>query len=184
MLMKNYLILLLTIWSLQSKSQTSDYYINNQGDTILSKFLKYESPKGKIIPSLFTKGIKVIENGEKVKLKPNDIKSFTITDKLGNTCKFVSLKDDKNNFYHEIIKGKISLYYFYSSHPYDGSISALPVMVKNENVSFLNVLNPKKRILDLISDCPETYKELMEKEKYSKKDNETIVEAYNNCKTD
>lgn len=182
--MKNYLILLITIWSLQSFSQTSDYYISNQGDTVLSKFVTYETPKGKIVPSLFAKGIKVLENGEKRKLKPNTIKSFTITDTQGNTYKFVSLKADNNNFYVEIIEGKISLYNTFGSHPYDGSTSTFQVMVKNDKISHLNVINPKNRIGELISDCPQLYNEWIAKEKYNKKDNEAIVTAYNNCKAD
>lgn len=140
-----------------------DYYISKSNDTIHCKILDFNS-----------KRVFVSVNGEKIKFVPVNIKSIVIH-KKGTAYKFVSLINDKQNFYREIILGKLS---FYNLN--DPNMS-YPIMVKDDKIVWLNVLNPSKRISELISDCPELYKEWTEGEKYTLKDKEAIVNAYNKC---
>lgn len=165
------LIFTLTIFSfMQLKSQVDNqYYINNNNDTIKSQILSYSS-----------KRVVILENGEKKKFKPNEIKAFVFGN--GKQTKFVSLNNDKNNFYEEVISGKLSLYNVYTNNAYNGMTMILPVMMKNDKIVYLNVLNPRKRIAELISDCPMLLKEWNETENYPTKDKDKITEAYNKCK--
>ncbi|WP_205943059.1 hypothetical protein, partial [Pedobacter frigidisoli] len=60
--------------------------------------------------------------------------------------------------------------------------NTLPIMIKDDKVVYLNVINPKKRIAELIADCPTLLKEWVEGEKYTVRDREAIVNAYNGCR--
>jgi hypothetical protein len=54
-------------------------------------------------------------------------------------------------------------------------------MVKDDKIVYLNVINRRQRIGNLISDCPKLFKEWTETDKYSPEDKEAIVRAYNDC---
>lgn len=138
-----------------------DYYISKSNDTIYCKIIDLGSTR-----------VYVTVNGIREKFKPSDIKSVV----FGNSKnKFVSLTNDKDRFFREIIVGKLS---YYNT---TGLASDYPIMVKEDKIVWLNVLNPRNRISELISDCPELYKEWTEGNKYTLKDKETIVSAYNKC---
>ena len=139
---------------------SSDYYISVSNDTVLCKIIDF-SPKR----------VYVTVEGVRKKFKPHEIKCVVFS--VGN--KFVSLINDKQNFYREVIVGKISFYTF------TAQAANYPVIVKDDKIVWLNVLNPRKRISNFISDCPELLKEWTEGTKYTLKDKEAIVIAYNNC---
>ena len=168
--------------SLKASSQDNDgFYMTLNGDTVICKIEASHTKNGQINFSTLTKKITVIENGEKKRFKPHDIKGFSIKDGRGEIYKFVSLTRDKTNFYNEVINGRLSLYYLYTNSPYDASIAKLPIMVKDDKIVYLNVVNPRQRIGNLISDCPELYKEWLNGTNYTTKDKEEIVRAYNEC---
>ena len=167
--MRFFLLIAFIFPSVGSICQSSnDYYVTNANDTMFCEIVQMSS-----------KRVVVVKNGEKKKFKPNDIKFFTI--KGDKDYKIVSLANDNNNFYREVINGKLSLYHVYTNHPYDRSAAVLPVMVKNGKIVYLNVVNPRKRIGHLIADCPDLYKEWIDGNKYSINDKEAIVNAYNDC---
>jgi len=182
--MKNVLLLTFIFLTLNATSQTrikDGSYVTTSGDTIVCKIVTTPTIMGDINFSPLAKRVTIIQNDEKIKFKPHEIKSFIVVDDKGVTHKFVSLAGDETRFYNEVINGRLSLYNLYSNHPYDGSMSILPIMVKDEKIVFLNVINPRQRIGDLISDCPDLYKEWTEGDKYSPKNKEAIVRAYNAC---
>ena len=172
--------------TLQVTAQTrmkDGFYVTTNGDTIICQIATTPTIMGKINFSVLAKRLTVIENAEKKKFSPHDIKSFVVKDDQGVKHTFVTLPADNSRFFNEVIKGKLSLYNLYSNHPYDGSTSILPIMVKDDKIVYLNVINPRQRIGNLISDCPELFKEWTETDKYSPKDKEAIVRAYNDCDT-
>lgn len=169
-------------WQASAQSRIKDgYYVTMNGDTILCQIVTTQTIKGNINFADLSKRVTIIENNEKKRISPSDIKSFMIKDDQGNKHIFVSLVGDNSRFFNEVIKGKLSLYNLYANHPYDGSSAILPIMVKNDKIVYLNVINPKQRIGNLISDCPELFKEWTDTDKYATKDKEAIVRAYNDC---
>ncbi|MCG9791027.1 hypothetical protein [Flavobacterium algicola] len=158
-------LLLFSLFLMTNAFSQSNYYISKSNDTIRCEIIWFTSKK-----------LKVNVNGEDKKFSPKDIMSFNFR---GN--KFVSLMNDYNNFYKEIISGKLSFYNVFGNNAYDGSSIIFPIMVKDDKIVWLNVINPKERIAKLISDCPELYNEWVEGSKYSLKEKEAIVNAYNEC---
>ncbi|WP_207420206.1 hypothetical protein [Desertivirga brevis] len=178
------LFLFFTTLQLAAQSRMKDgSYVTTSGDTIICQIVTTPTITGKINFSALAKRLTVIENNEKKKFGPSDIKSFVVKDEQGVSHTFVSLTGDNSRFFNEVIKGKLSLYNLYSTHPYDGSTSILPIMVKDDKIVYLNVINPRQRIASLISDCPELFKAWTETDKYSPKDREAVVKAYNECGT-
>ena len=74
-----------------------------------------------------------------------------------------------------IFKGKLSFYNLYVPG------NTLPVMIKGDKVVYLNVIGARKRIAELIADCPGLLKEWEAGERYTVRDREEIVRAYNAC---
>lgn len=83
------------------------------GDTVNCKIVASHTRNGQINFLTLTKKVTVIENGEKKRFKPHDIKRFCIKNRRGEIYKFVSLARDKTRFYNEVISGRLSLYYSY-----------------------------------------------------------------------
>lgn len=182
--MKNALLLIFLVITLKVTAQTrikDGLYTTTSGDTVVCKILTTPTITGKIDFSSFSKKVTIVQANEKIKFSPNEIKSFTVRDDEGIGHTFVSLAGDNSRFFNEVIKGRLSLYFLYSAHPYDGSSSKIPIMVKDEKIVYLNVINSKQRIGNLIADCPELFKKWTETDKYSVKDREILVKAYNNC---
>jgi hypothetical protein len=164
-----FLFSLLFLGNLISAQKKYDqFYVNHKNDTIQCEIINFSNKK-----------VNVIANGLTMSLTPKLIKYFSSYTSNGYR-NFTILKNDVNNFYEENIIGKISFYKVYTSNGYNG---ILPVMVKNDKIVYLNVLNPRKRIAELISDCPSLLKEWNETENYKTSDKEKIVNAYNSdCK--
>jgi len=153
---------------MHAQKKYDQFYVNHKNDTIQCEIINFSN-----------KRVNVIANGVTMSLSPKLIKSFSsyTSNEYRN---FTILKNDVNNFYEENIIGKISFYKVYTSN---GNSGILPVMVKNDKIVYLNVLNPRKRIAELISDCPSLLKEWNETEIYKTSDKEKIVNAYNSdCK--
>jgi hypothetical protein len=162
--MKNLTLLIFLFISLNSFSQKySQFYVTHQNDTIECKIINFSNKK-----------VNVFENGKRKSLKPKTIKSFSSFNGE-NYRTFTILKNDKKNFYEENIIGKLSYYRVYVNNSYT-------VMVKEDKIVYLNALNPRKRIAELISDCPSLLKEWNETDNFPTKDKKKITEAYNNCK--
>jgi glycosyltransferase involved in cell wall biosynthesis len=147
-----------------AQKKYDQFYVNHRNDTIQCEIINFSN-----------KRVNVIANGVKMSLSPKLIKSFSSYNSNGYR-NFTILKNDLKNFYEVNIIGKISFYKVYTSNGYNG---ILPVMVKNDKIIYLNVLNPRKRIEELISDCPSLLKEWNETENYKTSDKEKIVNAYN-----
>ena len=176
------LTLLLVTLQLAAQTRIKDgVYVTTSGDTIVCQIITTPTIRSNIDFSALAKRLTVLENNEKKKFSPSDIKSFIVKDDQGVMHTFVSLAGDPSRFFNVVVRGKLSLYNLYSNHPYDGSTSILPIMVKDDKIVYLNVINPMQRIGNLISDCPKLFKEWTETDKYSTKDREAIVKAYNEC---
>lgn len=167
--MKTFYIKLLLLLSTTIYAQKyKQFYVTHENDTIECKIIGHSN-----------KRVNIIENGKRKSLTPKHIKSFSSLN-MEKYRTFTILKNDQKNFYGEYILGPLSFYNVYTANRHSG---ILPVMVKNDKIVYLNVLNPRKRIAELISDCPTLYKEWTETERYkTSSDKELIVLLYNECK--
>ena len=151
-------ILVLTLFSLISSSLKAEefagYYVTNNLDTVHCVFVLQKKHGDFYDFSMLTKTVILGDQGGTKKFKPHEIVCFAINIPNEGTYKFVSLKEDKKQFFHEIINGKISLYKTYSRHPYDGSLTILPIAHKDNQLVYLNVVNRKQRVSNLLKDNP------------------------------
>ncbi|MDM1550591.1 hypothetical protein [Empedobacter falsenii] len=67
-------------------------------------------------------------------------------------------------------------------NPYDDEKLIFPLLVKNDEIVYVNATNSKKRSVKLISDCPILLKEWTETDNFADYDIIKITEAYNECK--
>jgi hypothetical protein len=173
--MKYTLLFLLFFSALSAFCQGSgSYYVTHAGDTVDCDIRSYANLRGKTELSAFSRSITVEGDGGSRKLKPADISAFVFVD-VDTAYKFVTLPGDKSRFFHEVVKGKLSLYKLYVPG------NTLPVMVKGDKVVYLNVIGARKRIAELIADCPGLLKEWEAGERYTVRDREEVVRAYNAC---
>ena len=146
--MKKVFLLLVLISPYLKAEEFSGYYITNNLDTVNCIInINYHNF------SKVTKKVNLIDNEGKKKFKPNEINSFVINTRYGEPYKFVSLGVDEKNFYHEIINGKISLYIFYPPTLLYGG-PEIPVALKDNELVFLNAINRKQRVSNLLKDNP------------------------------
>lgn len=173
--MKYTLLFLLSFLALSAFSQRSgSYYVTHAGDTVDCDIRSYTNLRGKTELSAFSRSITVEGNGGSKKLKPRDIRAFVFVD-VDTAYKFVTIPGGGSRFFHEVVKGKLSFYKLYVPG------NTLPVMVKGDKVVYLNVIGAKKRLVELIADCPGLLKEWEAGEKYTVRNREEIVRAYNAC---
>ncbi|HRZ96521.1 MAG TPA: hypothetical protein P5084_03115 [Paludibacter sp.] len=135
------------------------YYVTNSYDTVKCQIVALKDFWGKKTdPAAFHGRITVEENGVKKKFKPHEIKSFTVFDSDKLTFKYVSLPEDKKYFVRMVVEGgDLTLYNFYSFHPYDKSYSPISVFVKEGKQYRVIPIKYKKTIESMISDKPEIY---------------------------
>ena len=169
--MKYIVVIILLFNSFVSAQYNTEYFIDHSNDTIKGAVKLYNS-----------KFVHFTVDDEIIKLKPKDIKSFVVKDDDGIWVKFVTIKNDINNFYEEAVVGLLSHYYLRTFNPYYGEKLIFLVLVKNDKIVHVNASNSKKRIAKLISDCPALLKEWTETDKYPDYDIIKIVDAYNECK--
>ncbi len=146
-----------------------DYYINNSNDTIQCYIQKN---------NLNTVWIK--ENDIIKQFKPNELKSFTYFGGKGTENKFVSIAGE-NRFFNVLIEGRINLYADAVTNLYDRSVSTKYQFLKGNQFIPFNTLAPRKKINELISDCPSVYNDFNVLKKYKPWQIIEIVEAYNQC---
>lgn len=105
------LTILTVLISLVTNAQKFDgYVVTNANDTINCKFFIKTNPTDKKIPypSSVCKKVKILtDKGEEKAFKPSQLKSFFIKGTKDCDIKFVSLKEDDDQFYQELIIGKI-----------------------------------------------------------------------------
>jgi hypothetical protein len=178
--MNKFLILLLI--SLSANSQKyHGYVVTNSNDTIKCKF--------KVQTNMFNDDIyypssgtivTINNNGEKVKYKPNQLKSYYLQGPNIRNYKFVSLAEDEHKlFYDEIQKGKITLYYTYSGGLSGGGPDSNPVITKDGR--FVKIKgNVRKKIGEFISDYPDLHRKWMNSNKfYDITQLPDVIEIYN-----
>lgn len=173
-----FLTLVFTNFYAFSQSKISDsYYVTNANDTIKCTIPVPLSLFGRLDLGQVSQRVTLTENSEKKKFKPKEIKAFIISYK-DSTYKFVSLEGEKR-FCQELINGgKISLYNTFSNNLYDGSTVITAMAIKDSEKAYITFLNQKKKITNLIADCPELLKEWNE-EKYTPKQKEEVFMLYN-----
>lgn len=161
------------------------YYIANNNDTIKCSFnVRVNLFDSKIFEKASVKNkIKVLNaNGEKLIFKPNEIQSFFIRGTKTGDYKFVSI-ENKNNFYHEVIKGKLSYYKLYRENS-GGVLGALVAeglyLSKDKKLIEINPLNLRKGLAKQIEDYEELHQKWMDSDTYYKLNQfEEVIKLYN-----
>lgn len=150
--MKKIFFLLLIISSSLKAENFSGYYVTNNSDTVSCSFVLQKKHKDFYDFSSVSNTVTLGDHEGIKKFKPHEITCFVINIPEDGEYKFVSLRENRKLFFHEIINGKISLYKTYSRHAYDGSLAIIPIAHKNNELVYLNVVNRKKRIANLLKD--------------------------------
>lgn len=152
--MKKLLFILLLTSNTLCAQDFSGYYITKNSDTIdctihLKRRLFYYNDFAQLIESV------TLVDFEREKLfYPGDILCFVLNVTNDKAYRFVSIEGDMKRFYHEIIKGRISLYKTYSYNAYDGSLEITPIIMKGNKQFYLGMMNMKPRVAKFIGDNP------------------------------
>ena len=162
------------------------YYVTNENDTIKCKFDVQTNTFDSLIfyQTSVQKKVKIIlSNGEKLKYKPLEIKSFFIEKTKSGNYKFVSLDIDPDYFYQEILIGRISIFYNYT---YNMQSGGLPIRrtyflkdteFSSRETAFFNFRNWFGKFIE---DFPELYQKWMDSDNYYKKnDVYEVIKIYN-----
>jgi hypothetical protein len=181
--MKNSLIIVFVLISCFNVhgQRFNGYVVTNSNDTIKCRFslemnifdetLFYDSgisERAKIF----------LENGEKVKYKPSEIKTVFITGPKQGDYKFVSLKaDNYEHLFHEIIVGKLSYYVLYKGNIRGGFPFARPFILKENKLVNIEGFSRRKMFGEFIIDYPELYQKWMDSNNYYKIDQ--MIEVLN-----
>ena len=179
--MKNLIaIFTIIIFNLASQAQGrfNGYVVTNSNDTIKCKFSLEMNifDDSLFYDSGISKRAKIFkENGEKVKYMPSELKTVFITGPKQGDYKFVSLEQDKEHFFHEIVKGKLSFYVIYKGNLRGGFPFQMPYFLKDGKL--YSNLNSRKSFGELIKDYPQLFEKWMDrKNKVSQID---IITEYN-----
>jgi hypothetical protein len=179
--MKKLLVLLLFCLSSYSQKYYG-YVVTNSNDTIKCK---YKVETNLINDDMYypnSKSIVTINNaGEKTKYKPNQLKSYYLKGPNIKNYKFVSLKEDNNEFfYDEILKGKICLYYHYKINIGGGDPIKTVFILKDGTLTKITGMNMRKKIGAFLIDYPEVYNTWINSNRSFDLDQmEYIIELYN-----
>jgi hypothetical protein len=157
------------------------FVVTNTNDTIHCKFfIQTNSADEKIpYPSSVCKKVKILtDKGEEMAFKPSQLKSFFIKGTKDCDLKFVSLKEDDDQFYHELIIGKLSLYKIYFTSMYGQEFSN-GVILKEGKLYKIAGFGLRKKFGELIKDYPELYDKWMNSEDYKVDQFQELVNLYN-----
>lgn len=174
------LLLFTLLFSSFVHSQKFDgYVVTNANDTIRCKFFVRINSinENSIYPSSVCKKVKILTGkGEEITYKPLEIKSFYF---IGPECdfKFVSLKEDKKQFYHEVTLGKINLYKIYFSST--GMEFSNGVILSNGKLHTIAGFGLRKKFGEFIKDYPELYNKWMNTDEYKLNQFTELVFLYN-----
>ncbi len=152
--MKKIFFFLLIVSSSLKAETFSGYYVTNNSDTIYCNINLTKKTVDYYDFSKVRKSVNLVDSDGEKKFKPHDIVCFAINIPNKETYKFVSLEEDTQQFFCEIISGKISLYKIYLLHPYDGSLATIPIALKDNKLVYLNAINKKQRVSNLLEDNP------------------------------
>lgn len=149
--------------------------INNNGDTISCEIYLPSYLNGQLCYSSLTKTIATITGeGNIKKYRPVEIKKAEIEITNNKKLIFASIPEDRKEFFQENVVGKLSYLTLHISH----SGFPAPILRKAGKLIYLNVINKRERVADLISDCPELYDDWVNR-KYDFSQLGKIVEMYN-----
>lgn len=184
------LLFILLLFSCSAYAQNfPGYYVTLKQDTIKCNFILYKKSYNQFDFSIISKKVILLDSEGVKKFKPNEIVCFWINTSETEIFKFVSIKGNKKSFFQEIICGKISLYKSYATHPYDGSLAIIPVAMKDNRLIYLNVINKKQRIYELLKDNEHVSEKWKAVEinnwtgsSYDTKEIEIFINEYNNYK--
>ena len=133
------------------------YVVTNANDTINCRFFIKTNPTDEKIPypSSVCKKVKILtDKGEEKAFKPSQLKSFFIKGTKDCDLKFVSLKEDDDQFYQELIVGKLSLYKIYFTSMYGQEFSN-GVILRDRKLYKIAGFGIRKKVGELITDYPE-----------------------------
>jgi hypothetical protein len=183
--MKKLIVFTIIIFGLnvQAQQRFNGYVVTNANDTIKCRFsLEMNIFNDSLFyDSGISKRAKIFkENGEKVKYMPTELKTVFITGPKQGDYKFVSLKEDKEHFFHEIITGKLSYYVLYKGNLQGGFPLEMPYILKEGKLVKMNGFSRRKTFGELIIDYPELYQKWMDSNNYYKIDQmEEVMKLYN-----
>lgn len=161
------------------------YYVTNTNDTIKCSFdVEVNIFDSKIFERASVKNkVKILNiEGKKLVFKPNEINSFFIKGTSTGDYKFVGIVNG-NNFYHEIIKGKISYYKLYRQNP-GGALGTLIAeeyyLFKDGKLVEISPLNLRKGLSKQMLDYPELNQKWLDSDKFYKLNQfEEVIKLYN-----
>ena len=135
------------------------YVVTNLNDTIKCQFIVQTNLFNKNIYYPYSKNIRIINNnGEKIKFKPNQLKSYSLSGSHVRDYKFVSLKyDNYKSFYDEVQNGKICFYYHYKLNTGGGDPIKTIHVLKNGIFKKISGFSMRKKFGEFIKDYPELY---------------------------
>ncbi|MFB0910411.1 MAG: hypothetical protein QMA99_05595 [Flavobacterium sp.] len=183
--MRNSLIVFIVIISTFTvhAQRFNGYVVTNSNDTIKCKFSLEMNMFDKTLfyDSGISKGAKIYkENGEKAKYKPTELKTVFITGPKQGDYKFVSLEQDKEHFFHEKIKGKLSYYVVYKGNLQGGFPIEIPYFLKDGNLIEIKGFSSRKKFGELIDDYPGLYEKWIDSNNYYKISQiEEVIKLYN-----
>ena len=179
--MKKLLILLLISLSAYSQKYHG-YVVTNSNDTIKCKFRVQTNLVNDNIYYPSSRTIVTLNDaGEKTKYKPNQLKSYYLQGPNIRNYRFVSLKEDNNkSFYHEVLKGKICLYYLYEPNMSGGDPIKTIYILKEGKLNKIKGLGLRKKVGEFLIDYPEVYETwINSNQSFDIDQMEYIVELYN-----
>jgi hypothetical protein len=127
------------------------FIVNNSGDILECDIFLPKYLNGQINYSTLTKRVTTKTEAGMIKYKPTDIIIAEIQLANNDKLRFVSIPEDKKQFFQENAIGKLSYFTLHIS----SSGFAAPILRKNGKLTYLNVVNKKKRVENLIADYPE-----------------------------
>ncbi|MDB5227716.1 MAG: hypothetical protein JWN78_1909 [Bacteroidota bacterium] len=199
------IITMMFVFNNSKAIDANGYYVTLKNDTIHAKFKIPYYPNISIDLNYLKLQEKIevyADKKEKQELLPGDILAFsfyyTNEDLETDTVTYVSRKNtlklgreffqsDSAIFLRLMIKGKLSLYKYYSmgSMPAGnmgmsavGVAQEASILEKNEKLYMYNAFKFRSDIEEYLSDCPAVVK-LIEEKKYKSKHLSTIVQEYN-----
>lgn len=179
--MRYVIVLFLTNLCLYSQNYRG-YVVTDSNDTLKCKFVVHVNLFNHEIYYPYSKNIKIInDKGEKIKFKPNQLKSYYLSGSQIRNYKFVSLEyDNYKYFYDEIHKGKISFYYHYKLNSGGGDPIQTIYVLKDGVFKKINGFSMRKKFGEFIKDYPELYTKWMNSNKSFDLENmDYVVELYN-----
>lgn len=179
------LILFFYFFAIISNAQGrfNGYVVTNSNDTIKCTFSLEMNIFDKTLfyDSSLSKRAKIFkQNGEKVKYKPTELKTIFITGPKQGDYKFVSISEDKNHFFHEIISGKISYYIIYEGNLSGGFPYQRLFILKDGKLARMDGFSRRKTLGEFIFDYPELHQKWMDSNNYYKIDQfDDVIKTYN-----